>query len=344
MHGSQLTHLAGAGDYICSATVHLLATLTNLQSLDIMPEWHINKIDPAALQPLSNLQHLQLGGHLDISEACTLAVRLPQLCSLEFSLIKCLDSSYVSGSNCLAPLASCRRLQRLCMGGVLCDDALMSRLARSKVSSFVQRAGTFSASPKGASLLQQQLKQLQLNVAGESIAHLAAALPQLKGLEQVILSVHNSSMDSSKLFQAIFGLTGLQQLSLKIQYGPLSECELTGLAKLPRLANLSLSNHLSDATLHRILSRTSHLQHLELVSCSAVSDTGLSRVMSCCPMLRSVHLELMRGITVSGVSALAGCQYVQRIVLEGCRNVTAEECWEVMKASGKPDLEVIKLK
>lgn len=342
-HGAHLTNLEGIGHYICAATVSSVSALSNLQSLNISPGKSNLVQHPSALQLLSsltNLQQLQLGNSLACYETCALAASLPRLSSLQFTYVD--DRSMPPRD--LTPLSACRSIVQLSLCSVVCNDELLLVLARCKVSSLTLHSGTFSATPKGAALLQQQLRGLQLQVSDKDISAFAAAVSHLRGLSSLSVTIHRAAEDCSGLLQAIFGLSGIQQLSLASHYNGISEQESQGLPTVPQLTSLSLTNHFSNATLSRILSTVPQLQHLQLASCGAISDAGLSNVVGHCKQLKSVRLELMRGVGVAGVAALAAGPHVSRIVLEGCRNVLAEECREVMRQSDKLDLEVVKLK
>lgn len=148
----------------------------------------------------------------------------------------------------------------------------------------------------------------------------------------------------SLLVQAIFGLSQLHFLTLESHYSGLKEAELLNLPLLPQLQRLSLLNHFSDATLCSLLRCTPQLTHLKLTSCGSVGDVGLGCIVSHCKRLKEVHLELMRGASVAGVAALAAGPCVRRVVVEGCRNVLAEECREVQRLLSKLELEVVKLR
>lgn len=347
-HGTKLTHLAGAGDYVCTETVSLLAALSNLQSLDIVRGLMLGVSAASALQPLSsltNLQHLQLGNSLACHDSCALAASLPRLDSLEFAYANDhLDCFGGLSHQDLVPLVGCRTLKHLTLSAVSCSDQLLSVLARCKVSSLSLLAGRFAAQPKYTALLQQQLSSLQLRVNDSDIPALAAALPELKGLSSLSVSIHRSAEDCGLLMPAIFGLPRLQQLSLGSHYNGLKEQELVGLPTAGQLTSVSLRNHFSDATLCRTLSVVPQLRELHLASCESVSDVGLACLVGHCKELRSVRLELMRGVGAAGVAAVAAGPHVARIVVEGCRNVLAEECRDVMKLSNKLDLEVVKLR
>lgn len=112
-HASQLTHLLGAGDYICPASIQLLPQLPNLQHLDISPGKFNIVLTPPMLQPigqLTKLQHLQLGNHLACYDTCALAASLPALKSLVFSYV----DDYAVEPHDLAPLTYSRSLQVGC--------------------------------------------------------------------------------------------------------------------------------------------------------------------------------------------------------------------------------------
>lgn len=146
--------------------------------------------------------------------------------------------------------------------------------------------------------------------------------------------------------QAIFSLPQLQSLALSSHYNGLKEAEASNLPLLPSLQRLSLSNHFNDTTLQLLLRAAPSLRSLKLSSCSAVSDAGLTAVPQLCSKLREVHLELMRGAGAAGVAALAAGRCVVKVVVEGCRNVSAQECRRLQQqlAGQKLDLEIFKLK
>jgi hypothetical protein len=86
---------------------------------------------------------------------------------------------------------------------------------------------------------------------------------------------------------------------------------------------------------------------LKLTSCGSITADGLIPVPQLCRQLREVHLELLRGATAAGVAAVAAGRCVQRVVVEGCRNVSAEECRQLRQqqlAGDKLDFEVVKLR
>jgi hypothetical protein len=148
------------------------------------------------------------------------------------------------------------------------------------------------------------------------------------------------------VLQAIFNLPHLQSLSLASNYNGIKEAETINLRALPSLQHLSLSNHFSDATLRAILRNTPSLRSLKLTSCGSITANGLTQVPQLCSKLREMHLEFMRGATAAGVAAVAAGRCVQRVVVEGCRNVTAEECKQLQQqlAGEKLDLEIVKLR
>jgi hypothetical protein len=200
-HASQLIHLLGAGDYICPASMQLLPRLTQLQSLDITPGPHSTLLlTPASLQPLSqllNLQQLRPGNHLARYDTFLLAGKLPQLSSLVFEYA---DASSASHAD-LAPLAASVSLQELQLCNAACSDELMQVLARTRVRKLTLHAGRFCASQKGAAALAQQLQSLQLRVNDADMQAFAAALPGLKALNSLTLSVHRASESCSELLQ-----------------------------------------------------------------------------------------------------------------------------------------------
>lgn len=345
-HAGQLTQLLGAGDYICPASVQLLPQLSQLQSLDIAPGPHSSLLlTPAALQPLKQLHHLQrlqLGNHLARYDTFLLAGQLPQLSSLVFEYA---DDSSASHAD-LAPLMASSSLQELQLCNVICSDEVLGVLARTRVSRLTLRAGRFCASRKGAAALAQQLLELQMRVNDADMQAFAAALPALTGLRSLSLSVHRASESCTELMQAIFSLPQLQSLALSSHYNGLKEAEASNLPLLPSLQRLSLSNHFNDTTLQLLLRAAPSLRSLKLSSCSAVSDAGLTSVPQLCSKLREVHLELMRGAGAAGVAALAAGRCVVKVVVEGCRNVSAQECRRLQQqlAGQKLDLEIVKLK
>jgi 16S rRNA C1402 (ribose-2'-O) methylase RsmI len=146
--------------------------------------------------------------------------------------------------------------------------------------------------------------------------------------------------------QAIFGLPQLHSLSLSSHYNGITEAEATNLPALPSLQHLSLSNHFSDATLHTLLHSAPSLRSIKLTSCGAVSDAGLVPIRQLCSKLQEVHLELMRGASAAGVAALAAGRCVRRVVVEGCRNVSGQECRQLLQrlSEEKLDLEIMKLR
>jgi hypothetical protein len=147
------------------------------------------------------------------------------------------------------------------------------------------------------------------------------------------------------VLQAIFNLPQLQSLSLASHYNGIQEAETTSLQSLPSLQRLSLSNHFTDATLRAILHKTPSLRSVKLTSCGSITSDGLTHVPQLCSKLRQVHLELMRGATAAGVAAVAAGRCVRRVVVEGCRNVSGDECRQLQQqlAEQKLDFEIMKL-
>lgn len=343
-YGTHLRHLQGVGDYITPDTIHHLAHLTLLQSLDLSTERHALQLPPRSLQAIASCRHLtslRLGNHLTCWETFELAAELPALQQLEFSYTREVDVSVQE----FAPLKHSRTIQRLAISGMPCSDQLLDVLAASPVTDLSIHAGAFCATPKGAALMAGRLQKLQLLVNDRDNAAFTAALPVLgSSLSSLSLSLHKASADCRPLLKAVFSLPALQHLSLGSQYNGLTEWELQDLPVLTHCTNLSLSNHFTDATLCATLRSTPHLRQLQLGSSGEVGSLGLGCVLGHCRGLREVRLVLMRGVTAAGVAALASGPCVSRVVLEGCRNVSAEECRELMRLLNKPDLDIIKLR
>ncbi len=55
-------------------------------------------------------------------------------------------------------------------------------------------------------------------------------------------------------------------------------------------------------------------------------------------------LELMRGAAAAAVAALASGRGMSRVVLVGCRNVSADECRQLTQLLNRPQLDIIKLR
>jgi hypothetical protein len=343
-HGRQLQHLKGLGDYIDSNTISHLAQLTALQTLDLTTERYALPVPPQRLQllqSLSSLRSLRLGNHLAGHELCELAGTLPALQQLELSYVSEMDCNVQE----LLPLQRSRTLRRLALAGINATDQLLQVLAGTQVTDLSLFGGSFCVSPAGAALMVGRLQRLQLSVNDASSAALAAVLPVLgSGLTCLSLSIHKAVADCRGLLQAVFQLPVLQQLSLQSHYNALTEAELQGLPVASHLVQLSLGNHFSDATLRLVLCSTPGLSHLSLSSCGGVGSQGLGCVPGHCRGVRSVKLELMRGATAAGVAALASGQGLSRVVLEGCRNVSAEECRQLMRLLKRPHLDIIKLR
>jgi hypothetical protein len=343
-HGTQLQHLKGAGDYVNSDTLPHVVKLTALRTLDITTEQQAVHIPPRSLQSLavlSRLQNLHLGSHLACYDLFELAADLPALQQLEFSYVQDIPVS----SQDLAPLRRSSTLQRLALAGVQCTDALLDVLADTPVTDLRLCAGEFLASPKGAARIAGRLQRLQMMVYSTAGSYmLNASLPVLgAALTSLSLTVHKW-VGCSGLLQAVFGLPALQDLSLQANYSSFTEQELQALPVASQLTQLSLSNQFGDAALCQLLRSTPGLRHLSLSSCSEIGSLGLSCVLGHCRRLSSVRLELMRGATAAGVAALASGQCMSRVVLEGCRNVSAEECGELMRMLNRPDLDIVKLR
>jgi hypothetical protein len=332
------------GDYLDTSNLPQLAQLTALQALDLSTEAHALPIPPSNLQLLSHLTaltSLHLGNNLACHEACDLAAGLPALAELSFSYVSEVQVSVQE----FAPLWRSKTLQRLELAGVDCTDELLGVLAGSAVTDLALTAAAFRATAKGAAAMAGRLQALRLSVKDTTLAAVTSALPVLGSqLTQLSLCVHKAGGDYTQLMQVVFALPALQQLSLASHYNGLTERELQGLPVAPQLTQLSLHNHFTPATLPCVLRGTPSVRHLHLCSCADVGAAGLGSVLEHCRGLRSVHLELMRGVDAAAVAALAAGRYVSRIVLEGCRNVSAEECRELMQRLGRPDLDIIKLR
>jgi hypothetical protein len=338
-----LTQLVGAGDYVDATSMTHLAQITTLEHLDLTPGKASVVLMPPALQPLAgltNLRVLQLGNHLACYDTFALAASLPRLESLAFSYIG--DRSI--GPPDLQPLVASRTLDSLTLCCVVCSDDLLAVLAKTNISKLSLVAGTFTATAKGLALMQGQLQHLQLRVNDRDMANLAAALPQLPLLRSLSVSIHRAAEDCRNLLNAIFSLKQLQHLALESHYNGVREQELQDLSVLHELQQLSLCNHFSDATLCCLLRGAPQLRRLQLASCGDISDVGLGCAIGHCRHLRQVHLALARGVSIAGVAAVAAGPCVERVELEGCRNVLAEECRELMRLLNKPHLEVVKLK
>lgn len=321
-----------------------MAQLTALQTLDLVTERYALPIAPRSLQPLAALSHLHslhLGNHLACYDVFELAAAMPALQELMFSYVR---ESAVSAQD-LAPLRHSRTLQQLALAGIDCSDDVLDVLAAAPVTDLSFQAAGFCATPKGVGRMAGRLQSLHVEVRDTTCTAVAAALPALgQGLTSLSLQVHRASVGYSGLLQAVFGLPALQQLSLGCHYKGFSESEVQDLPVATHLMQLSLSNHFSDVTLGCILGSTPGLKHLSLSSCGEVGSEGLGCVLGHCSRLRSVRLELMRGATAAGVAALAGGTCMQSIVLEGCRNVTADDCRELTRKLNRPDLDIIKLR
>lgn len=350
-HGRQLQHLRGVGDYVDSDTLPLLGHLPALRSLDITTERHGLHIPPRSLHTAlassacsSHLHTLQLGNNLACYDTFELAAALPALRCLEFVYV--CEVADIRVQQDLAPLRHSKTLRRLALSGVPCSDALLEVLAGTGVTDLSVAAAPFTATAKGAACMAGgQLQALQLGVNDTSSAALAAALPVLgSGLASLSLTMHRATADYSGLMRAAFGLPALQQLSLASHYNGLTESELQELPVAANLTSLSLSNHFSDATLSCVLRSAPALRELTLSSCGEVGSLGLQSVLGHCRGLRSVVLRLMRGVSAAGVAALASGPCVGRVVLEGCRNVSGDECRELMRVLKRPDLDIVKLK
>jgi hypothetical protein len=328
--------------------VQHLAQLTALQDLDITTERHPLQLAPRSLQPLAALKHLarlKLGNNLACHDTFELAAALPQLSALEFSYL-CADAA-AGPAQQLAPLKHSRSLRRLLLSGVRCSDELLELLAQTAIEDLeLDVACMITATAKGAARMAGRLRRLQLHVCDANVAAVIAMLPVLglSQLTQLSLSVHKAAADYGPLLRAVFGLQALQDLHLSSHYHGLSEAELEGLPGLMQLTRLSLSNHFTDATLASLLRSTPNLRQLRLSCCGDVGEQGLRGVLGLCGGLRSVELELMRGATAAGVCALAAGAHVGRLVLEGCRNVSADECRQVMAALNRPELDIIRLR
>lgn len=332
------------GDYLDTTSLPQLAQLTALQSLDLSTEGHALAIPPRDLQLLSRLTaltSLHMGNHLAGHEVCELAAGLPALVDLGFSYVSEVQVSVQE----FAPLRHSKTLQRLELSGVDCTDELLGVLAGSSITDLTLTAAAFRATAKGAAAMPGRLQALQLSVKDTTLAAVTAALPVLGSqLTRLSLCVHKAGADYSKLMQAVFALPALQQLSLASHYNGLTESELQGLPVSPQLTQLSLHNHFTPATMACVLRSTPGVRQLHLCSCAEVGQAGLDSVLQHCRGLRGVHLELMRGVDAAAVAALAAGPFVSRIVLEGCRNVSAEECRGLMQQLGRPELDIIKLR
>lgn len=343
-HAKQLQHLAGLGDYVTADTLPLLAQLTALQTLDLVTERHALPIAPRSLQPLASLTRLHslfLGNHLACHDVFELAAALPALQRLEFSYVR---EAAVSAQD-LVPLTASKSLQRLVLAGVPCTDDVLHVLASTTVHDLGIQGAGFCATPQAAARMGGRLRGLQLQVNDATAAAVTAALPVLgAGLTSLSLRIHKATADYRGLLQAAFGLPALQQLALGSHYRGLSESEVAGLPVSSTLTQLSLSNHFSDATLVAVLRSAPGLTQLSLSSCGEVGQDGLAAVLGACKGLRSVRLELMRGVTAAGVAALAAGPRVRCVEVAGCRNVSEEECRELVRQLGKPELDILKLR
>lgn len=321
----------------------MLTQLTGLQVLDLTPGSHTIHLPPpalASLAALKQLRSLSLGNHLALPHTCDVAASLPALTSLAFTYA----GEHPGSVQAFAALRHSSSLQRLALAGVPCEDELLALLSKLPALSELRlHACRFRGSAAGAEHLRDKLATLQLETNDSDAAALAAALPALgAGLTSLAIRVHKSAQDVSALMQAVLRLPSLEHLQLGSFYRPITEAELAGLPQQPQLTRLALTNHWSDATLARLLSCTPGLRDLQLTSCAEVGDAGLSSVLGSCSGLRSVRLVLMRGVTAAGVAGLAGGAVVSRVVCEGCRNVTAQECSSLMQQLDRPGLEIVR--
>lgn len=343
-HGKQLQHLCGLGDYVSADSLPLLAQLTALQTLDLVTERHALPIAPRSLQPLASLTQLHslsLGNHLACHDVFELAASLPALQRLEFSYVR---EAAVSAQD-LVPLCASKSLQRLVLAGVACTDDVLHVLAGTPVTELGIQGAGFCATPQAAARMAGRLRSLQLQVNDATAAAVTAALPVLgAALTSLSLRIHKAGADYSGLLQVVLGLPALQQLSLGSHYNGLSESEVAGLPVSSTLTQLSLTNHFSDATLACVLHSVPGVRQLSLSGCGEVGQAGLARVLGCCKGLTSVRLELMRGVAAAGVAALASGPCVRRVEVAGCRNVSEEECRELVRLLDKPELDIIKLR
>lgn len=336
-----LQSLLGAGDYSDASSVSQFGQLQQLRELDLSPGKTRVVLLPEHLAPLSHLTgltSLTLGNHLASHDTCHLAAGLPSLHTLCFTYW----DDYPPVPTALQPLTSSKSLRQLQLCSVLLDQSMAAVLGRIPITS-LKLQGTFALTPKAASLLPKQLSSLSLQLADKDIPAFTQALPKLS-LCSLSLALHRASEPCKDLLAAITAQQQLTQLKLESHYYGLLESEMEGCTTMPALTSLTLTNHFTDTTLCCLLRCTPGLTHLKLASAGDVSDLGLCCAANHCRDLRQLELVLMRGVTRTGIAAVAAAPRVTRVMLEGCRNVTGEEAKEVMRLMSKHDLEIVKLR
>eukprot|EP00877_Chromochloris_zofingiensis_P001004 jgi/Chrzof1/10904/Cz05g16170.t1 len=240
----------------------------------------------------------------------------------------------------LEPLTHSRSIKRLDLSSSDLTDAIAEVISRTPVTR-LSLYGSFELSTKGACLLTQ-LTQLSVTICDRHVDSLTLALPSLK-LSYLYVDYHRSIANCEQLLKAISSQP-LQQLSLASHYFGISESQFTSMVQMPALQQLHLINHFTDSAVNTLLSCAPGLTSLQLSSCTELTDLGLCCIPAHCKHLRTITLSLIRGASQCSIAALASIPSVQRVVVDGCRNVTAQDCKDVVRLVNKRGLDVVKLK
>ncbi|CAG0900151.1 unnamed protein product [Cyprideis torosa] len=95
-------------------------------------------------------------------------------------------------------------------------------------------------------------------------------------------------------------------------------------------------------TLHSLGRHCPKLRHLDLSSCEAITDDGLTSIAKGCPLLESLNISWCDLITEQGTEAIArGCQRLKSVTARGCAFLTDSAICKLARYC--PLLEVINL-
>ncbi|KAI8468083.1 MAG: hypothetical protein J3K34DRAFT_479331 [Monoraphidium minutum] len=171
------------------------------------------------------------------------------------------------------------------------------------------------------------LRSLALRRGGDQGLALAAGLgPRLEAL-----ALHSAPRAGDGALALLAGCRGLARL--KIEDAPaLTDAGFEALFSVPAPALTSLSLHglpgLSDAGMLPAAAACRRLAALSVARCPALTDRTLSRLGHLERLTAAQLVRLGRGVTASGVAALAAAPAMASVVVAGCAGVLPAGCRE----------------
>ena len=79
---------------------------------------------------------------------------------------------------------------------------------------------------------------------------------------------------------------------------------------------------ISNSALTSIATFAAQIRHLNLYECDYITDTGIMKIASSCPRMRSIDLSNCLSITDASLYVLSRCSKMRRVNLKACRKVT----------------------